>query len=96
MKPLEYHPQTRVESKEAVDWYRSRSRTAALEFRDELKSALARLRKNPKSGRHTCMARAVWFWIDFHSPLSTESACTIFRLLQSPTLSVAPDIRLGA
>jgi toxin ParE1/3/4 len=50
MKPLEYHPQTRVESQEAVDWYRRRSRTAALEFRDELKSALLRLRKNPLTG----------------------------------------------
>jgi plasmid stabilization system protein ParE len=48
MKPLEYHPESRVDSREAVDWYSSRSRVAALDFADDLKAALAHLRKTPQ------------------------------------------------
>ena len=47
MKPLEYHPETRSESREAVDWYWNRSPAASLDFAEELRSALARLRQSP-------------------------------------------------
>jgi toxin ParE1/3/4 len=49
MKPLEYHPESRTDVREAVDWYRSRSQMAALDFSDELKAALARLRESPQA-----------------------------------------------
>jgi plasmid stabilization system protein ParE len=45
MKPLEYHPESRTDVREAVDWYRSRSQMATLDFSDELKAVLARLRE---------------------------------------------------
>jgi len=38
MKPIEYHPESRAESREAIDWYSSRSRAAAVDFADELKA----------------------------------------------------------
>lgn len=50
MKPLQYHPESKTESREAIDFYWSRSRVAALDFRDELNTALLRLRKAPNSG----------------------------------------------
>lgn len=49
MKPLEYHPGSRIDVREAVDWYLSRSQMAALDFSDELKAALARLRESPQA-----------------------------------------------
>ena len=49
MKALEYHPESKAESREAIDFYWSRSRASALDFRDELKSALSRLRKAPNA-----------------------------------------------
>jgi len=49
MKPLEYHPVSKTESREAIDYYWSRSRVSALDFRDELRSALSRLRKTPNA-----------------------------------------------
>jgi plasmid stabilization system protein ParE len=49
MKPLKYHPGSKGESKEAVDWYWDRSRVAALDFSSELKSALSRLREAPST-----------------------------------------------
>jgi toxin ParE1/3/4 len=49
MKPLEYHPESRPESQEAIDWYWNRSRAAALDFSEELKAALAQLRKAPQT-----------------------------------------------
>ena len=49
MKPLTYHPESKVESRETVDFYWNRSHLSALDFRDELKSALARLRKSPNA-----------------------------------------------
>jgi len=48
MKPLEYHPEATAESREAIDWYWGRSPLAALDFADELKSALGRLQKSPQ------------------------------------------------
>lgn len=48
MKPLEFHPESKSESREAIDWYWSRSRVAALDFADELKAALTRLGKAPQ------------------------------------------------
>lgn len=48
MKPLEYHPESKPESREAIDWYWSRSRAAGLDFAIELKAALAQLRKAPQ------------------------------------------------
>ena len=48
MKPLEYHPESTAESGEAIDWYWSRSPLAALDFADELESALARLQNTPQ------------------------------------------------
>lgn len=47
MKPLQYHPESKTESREAIDFYWNRSRVAALDFRDELKAALSRRRKTP-------------------------------------------------
>jgi hypothetical protein len=41
MKPLEYYPESKPESREAIDWYWSRSRVAGLDFAIELKAALA-------------------------------------------------------
>jgi plasmid stabilization system protein ParE len=49
MKPLRYHPESKAESREAIDWYWDRSRVAALDFANELKSALLRLRKAPNT-----------------------------------------------
>jgi len=49
MKPLEYHPESKAESREAIDFYWNRSPVSALDFRDELKSALTRLHKAPNS-----------------------------------------------
>jgi toxin ParE1/3/4 len=49
MKPLKYHPESKRDSREAVDWYRTHSRLAALDFADELKSALSCLRKGPNA-----------------------------------------------
>jgi toxin ParE1/3/4 len=49
MKPLQYHPESKAESKEAIDFYWNRSRAAALDFRDELKRAISRLRKAPNT-----------------------------------------------
>lgn len=50
MKPLKYHPESKRESREAVNWYWSRSRLAALDFAEELKAALSRVRKAPNAG----------------------------------------------
>jgi toxin ParE1/3/4 len=47
MKPLEYHPSSQAEARDAVDWYWNRSPMAALDFAEELKSALVRLREAP-------------------------------------------------
>ena len=49
MRPLEYHPETKIETQQAIDWYWDRSRTAALDFAEQLKSSLAELRKAPRS-----------------------------------------------
>jgi toxin ParE1/3/4 len=49
MKPLEYHPESKTKSREAIDWYWTRSRGAALDFADELKASLAHLRKTPQT-----------------------------------------------
>jgi plasmid stabilization system protein ParE len=49
MKPLEYHPESQAETREAIDWYWSRSRMAALDFADELKATLADLHKAPQA-----------------------------------------------
>jgi plasmid stabilization system protein ParE len=49
MKPLEYHPESRPESRDAIDWYWNRSRSAALDFADELRAALAHLRNTPQT-----------------------------------------------
>jgi plasmid stabilization system protein ParE len=49
MKPLEYHPESRSDAREAVDWYRNRSQMADLDFSDELKATLARLREAPQA-----------------------------------------------
>lgn len=49
MKPLEYHPESRTDAREAVDWYWTRSQIAALDFSDELRAALARLREAPQA-----------------------------------------------
>ena len=49
MKRLQYHPEAKVESRKAIDWYWSRSRAAASEFADELKAALVRLRSSPQA-----------------------------------------------
>jgi toxin ParE1/3/4 len=49
MKPLEYHPESKVESRRAIDWYWSRSQLAALDFADELKATLAQMRKTPQA-----------------------------------------------
>jgi plasmid stabilization system protein ParE len=49
MKPLEYHPEAEPESREIVDWYWSQSSVAAVDFAEELKAALARLRKTPQA-----------------------------------------------
>jgi toxin ParE1/3/4 len=48
MKPLTYHPESKSESREAVDWYWSRNRMAALDFLDRLKAALAQVQKAPQ------------------------------------------------
>jgi plasmid stabilization system protein ParE len=47
MKPLEFHPGSRFDSREAIDWYRSRSQTAAPDFAEELKRALVQINKAP-------------------------------------------------
>jgi plasmid stabilization system protein ParE len=49
VKPLEYHPESQAESREAIDWYWSRSPLASLDFADELKAALDRLRNAPQA-----------------------------------------------
>ena len=49
MKPVEYHPESKAESRKAIDWYWTRSQVAAVDFRDELKSALSRMRKAPNA-----------------------------------------------
>jgi plasmid stabilization system protein ParE len=49
MKPLEYHPGTWTDVREAIDWYWDQSQLAALDFGDELKAALARLRESPQA-----------------------------------------------
>jgi toxin ParE1/3/4 len=49
MKPVSYHSETRTESREAIDWYWSRSPEAALDFAHELNSCLIQLRKSPQS-----------------------------------------------
>lgn len=47
MKPLEYHPESIAESREAADWYWTRSPFAAVDFADEPESALTRLQNAP-------------------------------------------------
>jgi toxin ParE1/3/4 len=49
MKPLEYHPESRTDAREAVDLYWTRSQMTALDFGDELKAALTRVRESPQA-----------------------------------------------
>jgi plasmid stabilization system protein ParE len=49
MKPLTYHPESRIESREIIDWYWTRSQVAASDFTDELNTSLAHLREAPQA-----------------------------------------------
>lgn len=50
MKPLSYHPESKADSRKAIDWYWDQNRVAVFNFRDELNAALARIRTNSGIG----------------------------------------------
>jgi mRNA-degrading endonuclease RelE of RelBE toxin-antitoxin system len=48
MRFLEFHPIARSEFNEAISWYESQRTGLGIEFRQEIDSALERIRKSPE------------------------------------------------